>query len=103
MIDNGTMTQDVWGWVAENSAQGAGATGEISDFLLRAGMTVEAVRNMLNTIAVNAAGTPEQVDYVSDELRYLNTGRGNSRQTNWAPILIGAGLLYLVLRNNNGR
>ncbi len=96
MIDN----QTVFGWIAQNSAAGAGTAGEISDFLLRSGMTVEAVRNMFNTIAVNAAASPEQVDYVADELRYLNTGRGYSRQTNWAPILLGVGLLYLLVRNN---
>lgn len=91
------MNEELFGWIAEASAAGAGATGEISEFLLRSGMTVEAVRNALNTIAVNVGASPEQVDYVADELRYLNTGRGY-RGTNWAPLLIVGGILFLALR-----
>ncbi len=84
------------------AAQGSQGAGQVSDFLLRAGFTVEAVRNALNTIATSANANQDEVRYVTNELALLNSGRipGASNTGTWVLLAAVGFMLWASMRND---
>lgn len=100
----GSGVSDFYAWLANAAGSGSNTTGEISDALLRAGMTVEAVRQALQIVAGNVQGDPQRVAVIQDELRYLNTGGAvgvaQNSANSWALPLALVVVVYLLTRKN---
>lgn len=84
--------------ISSIASSGAGGLGQASQFLLRAGYTVEAVRNAFNNIAaVGGASTPE-LELATQELRYLNNNPAAGLQTRSnTGAIVGVGVVVLLL------
>lgn len=100
----GSAFDDVFAWIGNAAGQGSNTTGEISDALLRSGMTIEAIRQALQTVAANVTADPQRVAVIQDELRYLNTGGqvgvAQSSANSWAVPALVAVLIYLAVRKD---
>ncbi len=97
-FDNWT---DLYAQIQDWSANGSNNLGDISTFLLNAGLGVEAARAALNTVATNVGGNPQQLAAINAELNYLNSGGYVGGQSNKSAIVVvgvGAFLLWLALR-----
>lgn len=81
---------------------GSNQLGDLSNFLVRSGYTLEVVRNALqNLTAVNAPAPV--VNYAQQELRYLNNTPGAAQNNTGLFIALGLGalLLFAIARNND--
>lgn len=86
----------IFSTVADFAANGSSSIGDLSEFLLRAGYTVEAIRNGLNNIsAVVGAPTPV-VQYATDELRYLNNNMATRQNATGLWLLAGLAAVLLI-------
>jgi hypothetical protein len=92
----GLDLSNVYAWIGSNSASGANQLGDISSALLNLGLTVEAARTALNTVAHNVGGNPQQLAVINAELNFLNTHGAPPAAQNWGKIILGLGLIYLV-------
>lgn len=99
----GLSINDVYTYVANYAGSGAVSAGQLSGILTAAGMTTEAVRNMLLTVSQNLGADQEQMDFVADELRYLNTGAPGGGVVvpirtgfPWGLVLVGGAVLWFV-------
>lgn len=90
---------DIYAWIHNASASGSNTTGDISTGLLNLGMTVEAIRNALNTVATNIGQDPNQVAAVQNELRWVNSGGLVAAQNSGKKtlLIVGAAALALYL------
>lgn len=91
-----------FGIISDQTARGAQSTGAVADFIIRAGLSVAAATQLLNSISQSAAATPAQLNYVQNEMRYLNDEYYNLRQNRnqWAGPAIALGLIWLLTRDN---
>lgn len=94
----GSFVGDAFTWITNTAGSGAAGTGEISRGLLLAGYTVEEIRTMLNRVASQANATPLQLAAVTEELRFMNEGGGYAQRTNWWPLVLIGGLIWLASR-----
>ncbi len=89
---------DVYNWIAGESASGAGELGDISTALLNAGLTIEAARMALTTISGNIGTDPQVLARVNAELNYLNTYGAQPTRNTWVvPVLIVAAVVLLIM------
>lgn len=102
---NGVYSNDpvgptVFETVSMFAGQGAGGLGQISDFLLRTGLTIEAVRNGLQNVATMVNAPAPVVEQATQELRYLNNN-GVPRDNSSGLLLAGAVVLLLVMASRD--
>lgn len=92
---------DIYASIATDAGSGSATLGEISSALLNLGLTVEAARMALTTVANNVGSNPQQLATINAELNYLNTYGGTPNRNTWVlPVVIGAVLLWAVTRKN---
>jgi len=93
---------DVFDWIRDKAGDGSSSLGDITYGLLNAGMTIEAVRQALNTVASNVGTSPAQVAAVQQELAYANSGAASRPDDgkNLLMILGGIGLLWYLTRGD---
>lgn len=97
---NDDIFTQVFGVIRDQANSGAQATGDVADWLIRAGLSVAAIRQILNGVATSAAATPGQVDYVQSEMRYLQDSYASQQsQSSFVFLLVAAGLLYAATRD----
>lgn len=89
----------IFGYISDFAQGGSGQMGELSDFLVRTGYTIEVVRNALQNIAAVGAPAPV-VDYAAQELRYLNNTGTLPNQNTSLFIVLGLGALLLLASRN---
>lgn len=89
----GWSLDDLYTLVGNAAGSGYNGAGEISEFLLNSSMSVEAVRNMLQTLAGNLGNDPARLAIVTDELRYLNTGQSVQNKNTWVWVALGGAAL----------
>lgn len=90
--------------IAQDAGSGAATLGEISTMLLNMGLTVEAARGALNTVALNVGSNPQQLQAVNAELNYLNTydadGLYTLNRNKWIlPALVVGGLVWWAMQD----
>lgn len=89
---------DIYASISGDASSGSASLGEISRGLLALGLTVEAARNALNTVAAGVQGNPQQMAALNAELNYLNTYGARPNQNNWVlPAMIAAAILLWVI------
>lgn len=99
---------DIYASIASDAGSGSNSLGEISTALLNLGLTVEAARNALNTVAINVGSDPQQLAAINAELNFLNTyGAGattvfaSSSAGKWIlPIIVIGGLVWYFSRKS---
>lgn len=95
----GFSLDDLYAVVANYAGQGSNTAGDISRLLLNAGVSVEAARQMLQTIASNVGSDQQQLLTVQQELAYLNNGYVQRSNNDWIfPVGVGV-ILFLLLRD----
>lgn len=88
---------DIYASISTDLGSGSATLGEISRGLLAAGLSVEAARNALQTVAVGIQGNPQQMAALQSELNYLNTYGAAPDRTNWVmPVLVAALILWAI-------
>lgn len=70
----GVDLNSVFRHVAEAADRGAEPAGQIADFLISLGVTVDGVRQVLNTVATSSEITGAERAYIEGEIRALNYG-----------------------------
>ena len=92
---------DLYSSIASDAGSGSNTLGEISTALLNLGLTVEAARGALNTVAANVGGNPQQLAAINAELNYLNTyGTAAPKPTNWlVPLAIVGLIAWAVMKD----
>lgn len=94
----GLSMSDLYASIAQDAGSGSTTLGEISTALLNLGLTVEAARTALTTVANNVGGNPQQLAAINAELNYLNTYGGTPPKPQWLlPVAIGAVVLFFIL------
>ncbi len=91
----------IFGQISDNANSGAQSTGSVADFLIRSGLSVAAISQILNGVATSAQATPQMIDYVQQEMRYAQE-RAAQQQSNkglWIALAVGA-LLVLTSRDS---
>lgn len=91
----------IFGDIANIAAQGSNQIGAASEFLLRAGYTVEAIRNAFNNIAAVAAAPTPEVELAANELRYLNNTARLRDSSSGIWIALGIGALFILATRRN--
>ncbi len=92
---------DLYAQISAWAGSGSTNLGDISTFLLNAGLGIEAARAALNTVANNVGSNPQQLAAINAELNYLNSGGYVSAQRNKNGLIvagIGVFVLWLALR-----
>lgn len=94
----GLSITDVYAWVADQAGAGSVSLGDISGALLNLGLTVEAVRTMLTTVAVNVGSDPQQLARINAELNYLNTYHEQPTRNDWVipALLVGLVVVWSI-------
>lgn len=101
--NNGVEDAGIFGTISDFAQGGVQNLGELSNFLVRSGYTIEVVRNALNNIRGVNAPAPV-VDYARQELAYLNNHPGAQQQNNTGLLIAaGVGLLLLVMLTRDNR
>lgn len=96
---NTDVFNQVFGMISQQTASGAQSTGQIADFLIRAGLSAAAITQILNGVANSAAASPAQIDYVQNEMRYLNDYYAQQQQNSWVVPALLLGGLFLLTRD----
>ncbi len=96
--NDGDIFAQIWGTISDQSASGAGATGNIADALIRAGYSVATISALLNQVSQVAGATPQMLQTAQLEQQWLAQYQ---RKTNWVPILIIGGLLLWAASRKN--
>lgn len=99
--NNNVEDAGLFGFIADFAQGGQGQMGELSDFLVRTGYTIEVVRNALQNIAAVGAPAPV-IDYAAQELRYLNSHPGAQQPNNGLLLALGGAALLLILLSRRG-
>lgn len=85
----------IFGFIAEQTGQGAEASGDLSEWLIGAGLSAAAIAHMLQTISANAQATPSQIAYAQQEIMYLQQ---RDDQNAWLKYLIGGALVFVAYK-----
>ncbi len=93
----------IFSQISDASASGAQSTGSVADFLIRSGLSVAAITQILNGVATSAQATPGMIDYVQQEMRYAQQRALDAQNSNksglW--IVLGIGALLLLSQQKN--
>jgi hypothetical protein len=92
---------DLYASIQEWAGSGSTNLGDISTFLLNAGLGIEAARNALNTVAANVGSDPQRLAAINAELNYLNSGgyiASNNNRSGIIVISVAVVILWLALR-----
>ncbi len=92
---------DLYAQIQDWAGSGSTNLGDISTFLLNAGLGIEAARAALNTVAANVGSNPQQLAAINAELNYLNNGGYLAPQNDKSRLIVFGGvafLLWLVLQ-----
>ncbi len=91
---------DIYASISGELSSGSTTLGEISQGLLALGLTTEAARTALNTVASGLQGNPQQMAALQAELNYLNTyGSTPPSSSRWIlPALLIGGLIFWAMQ-----
>ena len=93
----GWSMSDLYTSIATDAGSGSATLGEISTALLNLGLTVEAARSALTTVAQNVGSNPQQLAAINAELNYLNTYGATPPRNTWImPVVIVGALVWLA-------
>lgn len=101
---SGNVLEQVFGVIRDTSGTAADQTGDVADWLITAGLSVAAIRQILNGVATSAEASPGIIQSVQLQNRYLDAYEAQMNPgSRWLvpALLVGGVLLFLSTRKKS--